>query len=207
MPGGGLSEPLQGGAAPVPHSTPLFLLFVASVFEMVAASVLCTDHCTSYAAYAVTVGTVSAAACVAIFLCQVHRDTLPYALHSAPTPLSGFLLVWWLFGWFVLTFIAPFTDIGNGFFGSWTAMAAAMGLCHAHVPLANSWISQLMAMGRGSPVTILAGLALSSTLVAIEATVAITERGGREEVWGFVLGMLSAVVSWARVLVGAPLAK
>ena len=76
--GGELTEPLQRGVAGVvvPAATPLFILFAASIFEMTAASVMCSDisnvyhdGCPGIVGYAVAVGTVSAAGCSRMGAC------------------------------------------------------------------------------------------------------------------------------------------
>ena len=211
----GLSEPLHGSSpSPVPHATPLVVLFLASIFEMIAASLMCSDDDDATAgsacpsAYAVSVGAVSAAACFVLFMCQVHRDTLPYRLHSAPTPLAVFLLAWWAVAWLVLTFVAPFTYIGNGFFATWIGVCSAVALCQAHVPLVKGWVHQVEIHAKGHPVAAVAALGVSSTVVALEAAVAL---GGANqtsyELWVLLVGLVSAVACGARVYVGAPLLK
>jgi len=211
----GLSEPLHGSSpSPVPHATPLVVLFLASIFEMIAASLMCSDDDDATAgsacpsAYAVSVGAVSAAACFVLFMCQVHRDTLPYRLHSAPTPLAVFLLAWWAVAWLVLTFVAPFTYIGNGFFATWIGVCSAVALCQAHVPLVKGWVHQVEIHAKGHPVAAVAALGVSSTVVALEAAVAL---GGANqtsyELWALLVGLVSAVACGARVYVGAPLLK
>ena len=211
----GLSEPLQGSSSssPVPHATPLAVLFLASIFEMIAALLMCSDgaandgsSCPS--AYAVPVGAVSAAACFVLFMCQVHRDTLPFHLHSAPTPIALFLLAWWVCGWFVLTFVGPFTYIGNGFFAAWAGVGSAVALCQAHVPLAKGWVNHIEVQAKGHPAAAVAALCVSSTLVCVEAAVALSGVSQTPyEVWTLVVGLVSAAACGARVLLGAPLLK
>ena len=211
------SQPLHGsGPSPVPHATPLFMLFLASIFEMIAALLMCDDRSATTASdgstcpsvYAVSVGAVSAAACFVLFMCQVHRDTLPYHLHSAPKPIAVFLLAWWVCGWFILTFVAPFTYIGNGFFAAWTGVCSAVALCQAHVPLANGWINQIESHAKNPPAAAVAVLCVSSTAVWVEAAVAL---GGANQtsydLWALLVGLGSAAACGARVFVGAPLLK
>ena len=211
-----LSEPLQGGSSPSPvaHATPLVILLLASIFELIAASLMCSDEeaatdatkCPS--AYAVSVGAVSAAACFVLFMVQVHRDSLPYRLHGAPTPIAVFLLVWWVVGWCVLTFDAPFTYIGNGFFATWAGVCSAVALCQAHVPLVKGWVHQIEIQAKGHPVAAVAALGISSTVVALEAAVAL---GGAKQtpcdLWALLIGLGSAMACGARFHVGAPLLK
>ena len=221
-----LSEPLHGSSpSPVPHATPLVVLFLASIFEMIAASLMCSNDdepqptvimdgtvvtvgSTCPSAYTVSVGAVSAAACFVLFMCQVHRDTLPYRLHGAPTPLAWFLLAWWVVGWLVLTFYAPFTYIGNGFFATWAGVCSAVALCQAHAPLAKGWVHQIQIHAKGHPVAAVAALGVSSTVVALEAAVAL---GGAKqtsyELWALLVGLGSAIACGARIYVGAPLLK
>ena len=228
-----LAEPLKTPLTePIPHATPLFILFFASIFELISASVMCSDiaslygSCFGVVGYAVAVGAVSSALCIFMFICLANKSTSIHALHVAPMPTSCFLLLWWLVGWFTLTFNAPFTYVGNGYFASWLGVAAAAALCHAHTPQLASLYEKAVAWARGEPRQgIVAALAATSTVVWIEGAVALggTEQAcitaggaagqlvacgnGSVEAWAIAVGVVSTVVCLLAIFLKPQLAK
>eukprot|EP00581_Thalassiosira_minuscula_P007727 CAMPEP_0183710174 /NCGR_PEP_ID=MMETSP0737-20130205/5987_1 /TAXON_ID=385413 /ORGANISM="Thalassiosira miniscula, Strain CCMP1093" /LENGTH=277 /DNA_ID=CAMNT_0025938397 /DNA_START=107 /DNA_END=940 /DNA_ORIENTATION=+ len=70
-------------------------------------------------AYALTVAVISLAACLAI---QTGEFMRPGLLERVEKPVSLFLFVWWVVGTGVITFRAPFVEVGNGYFSAWAGL-------------------------------------------------------------------------------------
>mmetsp|Transcript_11289 Transcript_11289/g.20303 ORF Transcript_11289/g.20303 Transcript_11289/m.20303 type:complete len:274 (+) Transcript_11289:166-987(+) len=70
-------------------------------------------------AYALSVSVISLAACLII---QTGEFMRPGMLERVEKPVSLFLLVWWVVGTGVITFRAPFTGVGNGYFSAWAGL-------------------------------------------------------------------------------------
>jgi len=73
-----------------------------------------------------------------------------------------FLMVWWAAGFFVATFDSPYVHTGNGFFGCWVAILAAMALFD------SSWHMDASVVRRVP--NHLLGLFLGSAVVLVAAT-------------------------------------
>ena len=71
-----------------------------------------------------------------------HDDAFPSVVLDLLPHTAAFLLVWWLFGWLVLTFVRPFAGLCNGFFACWAALVAAIWLVRALLPSANGFITR-----------------------------------------------------------------
>jgi hypothetical protein len=103
-------------------TTPISMLILCSVVELVAASIQCDEHgrhCVDEVAYAVAVGVVSLLFCI-----------LSLVLPQFNNIFSICLLVWWIPGVYVLTFSSysgAFTTTGNGYFSTWGALLFAAG--------------------------------------------------------------------------------
>ena len=134
-----LSVPLAGEASPpTDPARPALMLLVASAFELMAAVVLCsTGTCDGLNAYAVSVGAVSTCLSIAVLVALRHDDAFPSVVLDLLPHTAAFLLVWWLFGWLVLTFVRPFAGLCNGFFACWAALVAAIWLVRALLPSAH----------------------------------------------------------------------
>ena len=122
--------PLAGEASPpTDPARPALMLLVASAFELMAAVVLCsTGTCDGLNAYAVSVGAVSTCLSIAVLAALRHDDAFQSVVLDLLPHTAAFLLVWWLFGWLVLTFVRPFAGLCNGFFACWAALVAAIWL-------------------------------------------------------------------------------
>jgi hypothetical protein len=174
-----LETPLAGtgSSAPDPR-TPLLVLSVASVFELIAAAVVCgtSYHCTGLDAYAVTAGGVSCVVCIPLLL--MYFDFFEFSgtrfAEHAPN-LALFLLAWWSVAWLVLTFVSPFTGLTNGFFACWVAPFAALLFCRALTPLVSEPLGRMVAAlrGAGAERSVLILLCASSTAVWVSASVAL----------------------------------
>ena len=53
---------------------------------------------------------------------------------SAKALLCLFLTIWWAVGMYVITFIAPFTSTGNGYFAVWIGFACGIASVGATLP-------------------------------------------------------------------------
>ena len=128
--------PLAGEASPpTDPARPALMLLVASAFELMASVVLCsTGTCDGLNAYAVSVGAVSTCLSIAVLAALRHDDAFPSVVLDLLPHTAAFLLVWWLFGWLVLTFVRPFAGLCNGFFACWAALVAAIWLVRALLP-------------------------------------------------------------------------
>lgn len=151
-----LGEPLSGAAsstsaAPDSKAT-LMALSVASLCELIAASVVCAQAtCDGLDAYAVVVGCVSLAACLPLLLLHFEFFNAEDLKVSELAPhLVTFLLIWWVVAWFTLTFISPFAGLSNGFFACWVAPPAALLLCRATNPGVAAALGRMVALVRGS---------------------------------------------------------
>lgn len=71
-----------------------------------------------------------------------------------------FLMVWWAAGFFVATFDSPYVHTGNGFFGCWVAILAAMSLFdsswHMDASTVRKVPSNLLGLFMGSAVVLVA---------------------------------------------------
>lgn len=70
-------------------------------------------------AYALSVSVISLAVCLII---QTGEFVKPGLLERVEKPVSLALFVWWVVGTGVITFRAPFTVVGNGYFSSWAGL-------------------------------------------------------------------------------------
>lgn len=97
------------------------ILLVASLVVLFSGVAECSHGCKDYnASYAIAVGCVS----FAVVLIRI--------LLSAKLPEKGnkvfvmFMIVWWAVALIVLTFFNPFTNVGNGYFGTWAALICSV---------------------------------------------------------------------------------
>lgn len=195
-----LGEPLSGMANPAADPKgPLLVLSVASFCELIAAAVVCasSDTCGGLTAYSVSVGCVSLAACIPLLLFQFDFFNAKGSNASEIIPhVTTFLLCWWSAGWFALTCIFPFSQLSNGFFACWTAPPAALMLCRALNPAIAGPLGRAVAAARGagSEISVLCFLCTTSTIVWIEASVALAyapHNHASIKVWALCVGILS----------------
>lgn len=155
---GRVQSMMELGSAPAQHSAlsavrsdgvaPIVSLFCSSAVVMVAAARHCDapdpdttagGACSSYEAYAVACGTVSAVASAALLAAKHYGR-----LEAVRLPASVFLLLWWIAGAGVMTFERPFHTTGslsNGYFASWTAALSAYLLALHSVPVVR-WLRE-----------------------------------------------------------------
>ena len=146
----GLHLPLAHDApAPVDPAKPALILLCASVFELIAAVVLCSDWvCTGLVAYAVSAGAVSAFFALVVLVCLRYDDAVPAPMVDLVPLMSAFLFVWWLPAWLALTFVGPFPGLCNGFFASWAALVASLWLLRLQQPVVDGFVSRFLEVAR-----------------------------------------------------------
>jgi len=104
--------------------TCLWVLLLASVIELTAASIDCPPHnsCTGRAAWALSVGIMSTV--ISFFTLVLYM--LQPTLHKAVLKLVGLLLfAMWIPGAGVLTFDGPYRTTGNAYFACWGAFLSS----------------------------------------------------------------------------------
>jgi hypothetical protein len=100
---------------------PAFLLMLASFVEMIAAANVCSNvnYCEDELGWAVAVGCLSIVITAVVMFCALKNKPLPRLIMQM---ISVTLVVIWIAGVYVNTFIAPFKAVGNGYLASWSAM-------------------------------------------------------------------------------------
>lgn len=103
---------------------PAAYILIASVVELGSAIPYCVpqSQCHSLNAFAIALGAVSLTVSLLMLV----------FMHSMPVPVikqvAAFLLLWWVVGGMLVTFIGPFATVGNGYFAVAGAVAASAGL-------------------------------------------------------------------------------
>jgi len=118
---GAVNKVYSHGATASTDTQALWVMFFASVIELVSAGVLCdaSVNCTDEIAWAVAVGAIS------VFMCIIAL-ALGDKLGPIKLVLALLLLGLWIFGAGVLTFDSPFIFTGNGYFSCWVAFFASV---------------------------------------------------------------------------------
>jgi hypothetical protein len=170
-----LNMPLAGdGTPPSDPARPALVVLVASVTELIAAAVRCSyGACVGISAYAVTAGAVST--CLSFFVLAALRydDLMPAVALDLVPHAATFLLVWWVFGWLVLTFVRPFANLSNGFFACWAALVGSVWLVRSLLPSVNGFLARFIEAAHGTLAekAYVAALMATSTFVWIEASI------------------------------------
>ena len=188
--------------APTSDADPRLAVVVlagASIFELIAASLACSSpFCTGLHIYAVTVGIVSAALASPFGLVYFAEPLAPNGLQEALPHLSLLLWIWWLPAAFLLTFVTPFNGISNGYFATLVAAVSALQNCMQHVPMVDSIVRDIRAMGRAAPRerTVLVLLAVTSTAVWVQAAIsaAMSPDAPATKAWAIIVGVVSSVL-------------
>jgi hypothetical protein len=110
---------------------PAFLLLLASLVEMIAAANVCANihalvgggYCVEEYGWAVAVGCLSSLTSIVVIVCAFAKINLPRLIHQV---IAIFVVVLWIPGVYVVTFIAPFTTVGNGYLAAWSALFLAI---------------------------------------------------------------------------------
>lgn len=110
-----------------------YLCAVASLVEVIQASIQCHDVCSDggttahLAGYAVSAGVISIVVCVLLLVPSIPK--------TATMLLTFGLAVWWLIALIVLTFTSSFFSVVliNGYLGIWAAGIASIGMVVPYV--------------------------------------------------------------------------
>lgn len=193
-----------------PHIATIALL-IASVFELIAACLVCGDQqCTGLVAYSVVVGIISLILLAPVALVLFAEPLAPRRLPEGLPHLSLLLLMWWMPAGFLLTFIGPFHGLCNGYFAVLGGTAFALQLARVHVPGVDASLEDAAATVRSQPTerTVLVLLALSSTAVWVEAAVTLgsqpADHPGAKS-WAIVIGVVSSVMCAFHLLLSSPI--
>lgn len=104
----------------------LLALGIISLVVMIAAAINCSKlgACQEYDGWAVACPCISFLTCVVLII-MFYLEACPDCLPEAAKWISLVLFVMWIAGVWCMTFKRPFEAPGNGFFGSWFAVAFA----------------------------------------------------------------------------------
>lgn len=185
-------------------------LIVASCVELAQAAKICNDMntCTKQYGYAVSVG------CISLILnlaCLVLYRFKPGTIDAYIGYYSIFMTLWWGVGTIVLTFDAPFTTTGNGYFACWGAALISLRFAQISVAKFKAILGNVLskALAGNEERRTLMLIMLLSTVLAFAClvewdevnTVSINDDGtvtadkrSSQELWGFLCGLISAIV-------------
>ena len=184
----------------VDPSAPIVLLAGASLCELISASLACSQQptCSGLRAYAVSVGLVSIVLLAPIALVNFAEPLAPRRLYEGLPQISLLLLMWWMPACFLLTFVAPFSTLGNGYFATLGGAAGALQLSRAYVPALDTALHTVREMARDAPPdrAVLVMLALSSTLMWVQAAISAALYGDTPatKAWAIIVGVVSSVL-------------
>merc|ERR1712232_373366 len=112
------------GGAPIE----ILVLLFASLVVLLAATLRCyRRHCGTYNTLAGICAAVSLVLNFAIILGKSIRPNSK-KVDSCLAIVAAFLMIWWAAGTLCMTFVGPFKVLGNGYFGAWVALLAAVSL-------------------------------------------------------------------------------
>lgn len=96
------------------------ILLVGSLVVLFAGVGSCHGGCSSGSAWAISAGAISfVVALVVVFMgTKISAQIMQY--------ITLFLVVWWLVAFCTLTFGGPFSEVNNGYFGTWACLIASI---------------------------------------------------------------------------------
>jgi len=172
----------------------LLVLLSASINVIVAGSITCynTQSCSSYAAWSVSAGVVSCFVSLLLLVlrfCHVKPETLDWLMQLA----SSFLLAWWIGGFGCFTYRSPFSQTGNGFYGSWMALLSS-GLLFARYAAPFRRLQE----GTGSHnavdlLTLWTAAILLVVQLSVDQQANLTVPYGSDWIWGIVICVSTAL--------------
>jgi hypothetical protein len=119
------AEQLRAQVQRLSHLQPVFLLFLSSVIAMIAGADVCDrqgDNCTGEYAWAFAVGALSLVLTVVVIILEFFSAKLAYMSVTIVRGISVLLLLLWVPGVYVLTFVSPWTETSNGYFAAWICL-------------------------------------------------------------------------------------
>jgi predicted secreted protein len=103
---------------------PIMYLLIASIVEVGAAIKTCIPQtqCYNLNAFAISLGTISGIICIVLlpFMGRLRADTI--------RKVAIFFCCWWVVGGMIVTFSAPFKELGNGYFSVFAAVLSSFYL-------------------------------------------------------------------------------
>eukprot|EP00299_Pterocystis_sp_00344_P016448 c8258_g1_i2.p2 GENE.c8258_g1_i2~~c8258_g1_i2.p2 ORF type:complete len:366 (-),score=60.47 c8258_g1_i2:1252-2349(-) len=175
-------------------STLMFIL-IASCIEMLAAISSCAmnkNGCANYGRFAIAVGLVSSVMTATMMFMHVYAKDL--AAQVCPM-VSLVLVVWWMVGATITTFLGPFNEIQNGFFSSWFALMCTVNLTYHSVTSVQDLFRGLRERTKTTPLQtrLFLAIAIGSGVELIASSVLCSTQ---KDCSGSVkLGILSGVLS------------
>eukprot|EP01065_Artemidia_motanka_P040652 TRINITY_DN5134_c0_g1_i1.p1 TRINITY_DN5134_c0_g1~~TRINITY_DN5134_c0_g1_i1.p1 ORF type:complete len:627 (+),score=190.25 TRINITY_DN5134_c0_g1_i1:54-1883(+) len=160
----------------------------ASVCVCVQSVILCERDCSARLVVGVVIGATASAICAIVLLVERMDWLYPHQRNCLLQGGAAALLLLWLGAVVVLTFSDPYEVPGNGYFGSWYGLFAALYLAKK-----NPWLQCLRAWrGAMTPVT---SILLPSLVVTAQAAVDCSNYDCRDErAWILSCGAVSTVV-------------
>jgi len=179
--------------------TAAVILAGASLFELIGACLVCGEGaCEGLEAYAVSVGVVSLVLLAPIVLLLFAEPLAPPRLHEGLPHLSLMLLAWWVPAAFLLTFVAPFQRLCNGYFSALAAAASAVELSRAHVPAIDAAFRALRAaIASSTERACVCSLAATSTMMWAQAAISLAEypkEHAATKTWAVLVGLVSMLL-------------
>jgi len=109
---------------------PVMYLLISSIVEAGSAIKTCIpqSQCYNLNAFAIALGSLSGIVCLIM---------IPLMTRIPPTAvrkIAMFFCLWWVIGGFIVTFQAPFQELGNGYFSVFCAILSSFYLLQAHEP-------------------------------------------------------------------------
>mmetsp|Transcript_12423 Transcript_12423/g.29169 ORF Transcript_12423/g.29169 Transcript_12423/m.29169 type:complete len:257 (+) Transcript_12423:1-771(+) len=169
---------------------PAVIVLFGSVVTNIKADRVCFGYdddaqCGGFGAYAIACSAISIF--VALYALLTPKLRLPWGALEMKH-VAAFLSVWWVVGTSCFTFIAPFTIVGNGYFGSCLATFASVSLLCRYVPKLSAALSASVAEDVGK--------LLCASVVNLMACVSVCSSASciNERAWALACSGVSVLV-------------
>jgi len=198
----GAEQPEQIGVKEFSVGILAFIIFLASLVELISAGKECNDNskCSGEFAWAVSVGTLSLAVSILYILMAKFSKQI---LQSIEVWFALFLSTLWLLGVGVLTFDEPFAATGNGYFACWLAFIASAALLYTTSETLRMMVAdRLKEMSQHSGVIWV--LLISSMMELIAASLQCKQREcGSQTSYGISVSIISICAGLAHMFSAA----